>query len=103
MVTSTPPVNTASVGQESRCSTSPELAVVVRAGGVAGRGRPALEAGGSLAGKDCDEATSGPRGASAMRAPPLAASAARKVLRASVSGTRSWGRDGPAMLGSTDP
>ena len=56
-------------------------------------------AGGSLAGNDSAEASSGP---SSWIGWVMSARAARKLRRASVRATRSWGRRGPG-LGTTVP
>ena len=70
--------------------------------GPAGFELPAFDAGGSLAGKDCAEASSGPRGENVtLVVDGVSANATRNDRLASVSGTRSCGRAGPAMLGTT--
>ena len=67
---------------------------------------PAMAAGGSLAGNDSADASSGPssdRGLASAASGAMSARAARKPRRASVRATRSWGRRGPARLGTTVP
>ncbi len=70
---------------------------------------PAIAAGGSLAGNDSADASSGPSGAErALGGAEMvtgagidAVTAAPNICFARSSGTRSCGRDGPARLGTT--
>jgi hypothetical protein len=73
---------------------------------------PPLAAGGSLAGNDSADASSGPSslGLRSTGVPGVASSsgamsarAERKPRRASLRAIRSWGRRGPARLGTTVP
>ena len=73
----------------------------------AGRGLPrsssCSSAGGSEAGKDSSLASSTPLPICSAASGSNSRIASRNASLASASGTRSWGRFGPAMLGSTSP
>ena len=74
---------------------------------TAGRGLPrsssCSSAGGSEAGKDSSFASSRPLPIRSAASGSNSSIASRKASLACASGTRSWGRFGPAMLGTTSP